>query len=480
MQQGPPAADRSEAIPIRVVHERPMGSKKHPVGSPRNTTQLPARGSSPMPASASPRLERSHSEPPKAFTQRLLAGQKPSAAPIPEAGTPPPSSYGSKPNLQVPESPNHHNLSTSASAPSVPTTSPHSSQFPAGPVPPPRRPSPTKSKQQAAAPEEERKDSGSGQQIRHIPIFVEGRNDPVFSTKLNREKEGGDHQQQSQFTKKPSDFYPPGVTKVKQQAPHRQQNAPAQQQQARPSDLNVKNREVNNVEPTSPLGPPPGPIPMGCSSAHLTMAKTMEPTSPMPVEEGVVIPLPCSPDLYNIQKKEEEKAAAEKMAEDKRKFLQQQLQQQQQQQQEQDRKKKLEDESDSAPKRKMSKEEIVQGQIEKVEMAVSELAKKIAGFKGDKNDKEYLFLDEMLTRHLLSLDSVETHGNEDLRKMRKESIKSINRCLSMLDTRAKQKHQNGDADANNSVLKQLAEKSKKEEELAAAELARMNVEGKRK
>ena len=91
---------------------------------------------------------------------------------------------------------------------------------------------------------------------------------------------------------------------------------------------------------------------------------------------------------------------------------------------------------------------------------VAELAARIAAFRGDKKDKEYLYLDEMLTRHMLSLDGVETNGNEELRKMRKESIRSINRCLSMLDSKAKGE---GDAESTDKIIDALADKSEEVE-----------------
>ena len=423
--------DRSDSIPIKVVH---MGHKKHPVGgSPRNTTQLPARGSpkqTPLAAAAaeSPRLERSASEPPKVFNQRL---QRPpmTSATIPESGTPP-KTAGERPGLRVPEAA-HHNLSTSASAPSVPMSQQEQEAAAAAagaPMPPPRRPSPTKPRQQEDPQQQQ-------QQVRHIPIFVEGRNDPVYSSKLGREDSVGEH-------RKPSDFYPPGVTKVK--PPQRQQEV------ERPSGLNVNQRrqqQQQRAEPTSPEGPPPGPIPMGCSESHV---KPAEPTSPMPVEEGVVIPLPCSPDLYNNQPSGDSSVDG---VNSKPKG-------------EEARKVPVEEASEaSAPKqqRKPSKEEMVQGQIEKVQTQVAELAARIAAFRGDKKDKEYLYLDEMLTRHMLSLDGVETNGNEELRKMRKESIRSINRCLSMLDSKAKGGEGDNAEQSTDKIIDALAEKSEEVE-----------------
>jgi hypothetical protein len=427
------SADRSESIPIRVVH---MG-KKHPAsaGSPRNTTQLPARGS-PQPEH-SPRLERSHSEPPKAFNQRLFAGQqRPNAPTIPESGTPPPqSSSMQNPGLKVPEASNHHNLSKTASAPSVPSASPSSASQ--KPVPPPRRPSPTKSNllQEDAS------------QVRHIPIFVEGRNDPVYSRRLSED--------QPQFSKKPSDFYPAGTAKMQ----------PVRQQQARPSELPVKNvkKEMNNGESTSP-------IPMGCSGYK-------EPTTPMGVPEGTVIPLPWSPDFYNVgnRKEQDDSVEAQKRPEppvpvkepepakkpDPVKKPEPDMAKPNVASDESDCSGKATSEAASQPQRKLSKEELVMTKIEKVKEEVAELSKRIENFKGDKKDKEYRYLDEMLTRHLVSLDCVETYGDEDLRKIRKDSIRSINRCLSMLDSRAKGQLKK-EAEENNSVLTALAEKSKME------------------
>ena len=84
---------------------------------------------------------------------------------------------------------------------------------------------------------------------------------------------------------------------------------------------------------------------------------------------------------------------------------------------------------------------------------------KIEKFKGSKTDKEYLYLDEMLTRHLISLDGIDPEGELEIRQLRKESIKSVNRCLSLLDRKVSDV--TGDAEDNNQVLSQLAEKSDK-------------------
>merc|ERR1712106_251819 len=71
--------------------------------------------------------------------------------------------------------------------------------------------------------------------------------------------------------------------------------------------------------------------------------------------------------------------------------------------------------------------------LDKIKEEVDILMNKIENFKGKKKDKEYLYLDEMLTRHLIALDGTEPEGQSEIRQLRKESIKSVNRCLSLLD-----------------------------------------------
>jgi len=87
---------------------------------------------------------------------------------------------------------------------------------------------------------------------------------------------------------------------------------------------------------------------------------------------------------------------------------------------------------------------------------VYDLEKQISAFKGAKDSKEYRFLDEMLTRNLLALDCIDTAGRDDVRQQRKESIKSINRCLSVLESKAKTQNQ---AETNNAILSELAQQS---------------------
>lgn len=60
----------------------------------------------------------------------------------------------------------------------------------------------------------------------------------------------------------------------------------------------------------------------------------------------------------------------------------------------------------------------------------------VENFAGTKNDKQYLFLDEMLTRNLIKLDTIETDGKENIRQARKEAIKCIQKCIAVLEAKA--------------------------------------------
>ena len=96
-------------------------------------------------------------------------------------------------------------------------------------------------------------------------------------------------------------------------------------------------------------------------------------------------------------------------------------------------------------------------QMAKIQANVNDLAKQLQMFHGDKNSKEYRFLDEMLTRNLLALDGIDTAGRDDVRQQRRESIKSINRCLSILESKANRNQ----AETNNEILSNLAQQTGK-------------------
>merc|ERR1711963_1229917 len=318
---------KEESIPIRVVHEKHHPGDKHKYTSHNKTADLPSSNEN-----SSPRVTRAHSEPPKPFNQ----SQKPSL----------------KTKIPLGNLSEHseHNLSTSASDPSVPSTEQPQKQPQAQAQQPPQQNEPA---------------------VRHIPIFVEGREKPVLNS-----EEG---------IKKPSDFYPPNV-KVER----RSQNPP--------SSLKVNNlKEPQKQEPTSPLSPIPSdqPIPMGYTETDNAI-NGQEPTSPQPMPAGP-IPMPCGPNFMN--KKEASPPPPPPPPQQPK-------------------------QEPSAAKKIDPKDPCLQ-QLFKIQDNVSDLVNQLDEFKGDKNSKEFKYLDEMLTRNLLALDGIETGGRDDVRQARKESINAI-------------------------------------------------------
>ena len=341
---------KDESIPIRVFHEKHNPGEKHKYTSHNKTADLPASNND----NSSPRVTRAHSEPPKHFNQ----SQRPNLKTKIPLG-----------NLAENS---EHNLSTSASDPSVPSTE-----------------QPQQHQQQ---PNEQQQPA-----VRHIPIFVEGRDKPVINDEAG--------------IKKPSEFYPSNV-KVERRA------------QNPPTSLNVHNLKDKKQEPTSPLSPIPSdqPIPMGYTETDNAInGQPKEPTSPQPMPAGP-IPMPCSPNFMN--KKE---ASPPPPAPPQRQ---------------------------PQPPKLDPKDPSLQ-QLFKIQDNVNELVNQLDEFNGDKNSKEFKYLDEMLTRNLLALDEIESGGRPDVRQARKESINAINRCLSVLEAKAK----SPDAARNNEILSELATKS---------------------
>lgn len=75
-------------------------------------------------------------------------------------------------------------------------------------------------------------------------------------------------------------------------------------------------------------------------------------------------------------------------------------------------------------------------QIQAIQKDVSTLLRQVEAFNGAPRDKNYLYLDEMLTRNLLKLDNVDTQGQDSIRSARKEAIKCIERTISLLEAKA--------------------------------------------
>ena len=89
---------------------------------------------------------------------------------------------------------------------------------------------------------------------------------------------------------------------------------------------------------------------------------------------------------------------------------------------------------DSQPETKTAEEQKF-NEIETVLARAKELIPRVEAFKGSKQDKEYLYLEEHLTRCILSLDLVETDGQGKLKSARRAAVKEILSIVNDLEAR---------------------------------------------
>ncbi|KAL4656355.1 BAG family molecular chaperone regulator 5-like [Arapaima gigas] len=65
--------------------------------------------------------------------------------------------------------------------------------------------------------------------------------------------------------------------------------------------------------------------------------------------------------------------------------------------------------------------------------SLSDLQAQVLGFDGKRADKSYMVLEELLTKQLLTLDAVDTQGDESTKVARKQAVKIAQNILSYLD-----------------------------------------------
>ena len=79
---------------------------------------------------------------------------------------------------------------------------------------------------------------------------------------------------------------------------------------------------------------------------------------------------------------------------------------------------------------------------------VHELEEKVNNFEGGKNDKKYRELDERLTSSLLTVDAIDSDGDEGIRGQRKEIIERIHHSIDKLEDGTKDSSQNAENQKN--------------------------------
>ncbi|TSK22689.1 BAG family molecular chaperone regulator 3 [Bagarius yarrelli] len=72
--------------------------------------------------------------------------------------------------------------------------------------------------------------------------------------------------------------------------------------------------------------------------------------------------------------------------------------------------------------------------VQQILERVEKLAQEVKAFKGKKNDKRYLTLEEFLTKELLALDSVDPEGRVDVRQARRDGVRRVQTILEELET----------------------------------------------
>jgi len=75
-------------------------------------------------------------------------------------------------------------------------------------------------------------------------------------------------------------------------------------------------------------------------------------------------------------------------------------------------------------------------EIGAVRSEVAALSRRLSVFAGSRGSREYLLLDELLTRQLIRLDGVATGGDVEVRAMRKQAIACVQESLAMLERSA--------------------------------------------
>lgn len=72
--------------------------------------------------------------------------------------------------------------------------------------------------------------------------------------------------------------------------------------------------------------------------------------------------------------------------------------------------------------------------VQRIVDRVDKLEEEVKLFNGKKTDKKYLLLEELLTKELLALDSVDPEGRVDVRQARRDGVRKVQTILEYLET----------------------------------------------
>ncbi|KAF3842357.1 hypothetical protein F7725_024308 [Dissostichus mawsoni] len=71
--------------------------------------------------------------------------------------------------------------------------------------------------------------------------------------------------------------------------------------------------------------------------------------------------------------------------------------------------------------------------VQQIVARVAKLEQDVKCFEGKKNGKKYLLLEELLTKELLALDSVDPEGRVDIRQVRRDGVRRVQNILEALE-----------------------------------------------
>lgn len=92
-----------------------------------------------------------------------------------------------------------------------------------------------------------------------------------------------------------------------------------------------------------------------------------------------------------------------------------------------------EPEQQSVPAKQKAIEDSIT-KIQKIQASVLDLMSRVEKFDGS-DRKEFLMIDELLTQNLIKLDDIDAEGKENIKNARREAIKCINSLISLLEAK---------------------------------------------
>ncbi|XP_070535156.1 BAG family molecular chaperone regulator 3-like [Ptychodera flava] len=97
-------------------------------------------------------------------------------------------------------------------------------------------------------------------------------------------------------------------------------------------------------------------------------------------------------------------------------------------------------------------------EIEKIMEDTKHLLEQVENFHGNKKDKQYLYLEEFLTRNLLKLDNIESNGNEEIRNARRNAVVHVQKCIEILEQKV------ANPSARNQLIEDAGDKGIRQDE----------------